>query len=69
MCYWSGDLDANTEISLMIAGHLQAEFGIQSEPVSEDISRLLAQLRSAERLARIRSGFSPAARPANRPNS
>lgn len=57
MCYWTGDIDANTEISLLIGDRLQAEFEIQSEPVSEDINRLLAQLRSAERLARIRSGF------------
>ncbi len=57
MCYWTGDIDANAEVSLMIGGRLQAEFGIQSEPISDDINRLLAQLRSAERLARIRSGF------------
>ena len=55
MCYWTGDIDANTEISLMIGDRLQAEFEIQS--VSEDINRLLAQLRLAERLARICSGF------------
>jgi hypothetical protein len=56
MCYWTGDIAAKTDIS-QIGDRLQAEFGIELQPVSREIERLLAQLRSAERLTRIRSGF------------
>lgn len=55
MCYWTGDIAAET-ISL-IGDRIQAEFGIEFQPVSSEIDRLLARLRAAERLTRIRNGF------------